>query len=893
MIRKCYDARKLALMGPPTTIAHYRITAKLGEGGMGEVWRAIDTKLNREVAIKILPEAFAADPDRLARFTREAQVLALLNHPNIAAIYGVEDRAIVMELVEGQNPAGPLSWEEALPLVQQLIDALEYAHDKGVVHRDLKPANLKVTPDRRLKVLDFGLAKALASEAGSPDPATSKTLTMNATVAGVIMGTAGYMSPEQARGHAIDRRADIWAFGVIVWELLMGWRLFEGTTVSDTLAAVLTRDPDFDAAPPQARRLLRLCLARDVRQRLGHISAARVLLEEAPAAPRPARRTPLPWAVAVLATAIAGVALWGWLHPKPPESRQVMRFAVTAPVQVSRGIALSRDGSRLAFVGGPRTEIYVRSMDQLEAKPLPGTEGTSLLCFSPDGQWIIYITGERSTVGGHLSKIAVAGGPAQVLADVSSVRGPPGQDWGEDDSIVFASEGVLYRIPASGGKPETIATPDAAKGETSLTEPQFLPGGHWILCRINSAAAVLNLQTREKKILLEGAGHIHYASGAPGSSTGYIVYYAPATGSLMAVAFDLKKLAVKGSPIRVLDGVQSYIGPFGAFGFSDSGTLAYVPGVPGSRLRRLVWVDRQGVEQAAPATPRAYRSPRLSPDGQRVAVDIGVSADDTQRADIWVGDLIRGTWSRITSENRNFSPVWTPDGKRLIYGSGDDPARMALVSAPADGSSPPPAHPVSEPGPRRNPESVSPDGRLLIGRNFAGVGVSGNDFWVLSLVEGSSAVKPHPFLDSRFSKTGAQFSPDGQWVAYASRETGSSQIYVTPYPGPGGTHPVSTDGGTLPRWARSGRELFYVNGGKMMVVEIQTSPVFRAGIPKMLFEKNRGAIVYPDSGNDVSPDGKRFLMVQQEAAPQAPRDQLHVVVNWFEELRRLAPAGGK
>jgi hypothetical protein len=456
--------------------------------------------------------------------------------------------------------------------------------------------------------------------------------------------------------------------------------------------------------------------------------------------------------------------------------------------------------------------------------------------------------------------------------------------WQDNRTILFGSDGVLYRIPASGGTAEVFARPDASKGEGDYWTPQMLPGGRQLLVTVglDGKTVALNLRTREKKVLLD-RGYAEYAPPAPGSSLGHLVYFT--AGELMAVPFDCRNLEVRGSAVPVLNGIQGLLGPFGAFSFSESGTLAYLPGPPGGGLSTLVWVDRSGTESALSAPPRPYRNPRLSPDGERVAVDIGESADVTQRADIWVFDIIRGTLSRITTAGYNSRPQWAPDGKRLYYASWDELNKVGMISAPADGSSPPAAHPITERGPRRFLESVSPDGKVLVGRNVGNS--SGNDFWVLPITETPTAFGS--FLDTRFRRRDAQFSPNGHWVVYVSRETGADQVYVTAYPGPGATRPVSTDGGALARWSATGNELFYLNGSKMMVAEIETSPAFRTGILKMLFEKKDLLMTW----FDVAPDGKRFLMLKPESAPQAQSNQLNIVLNWSEELRRLAPGSGE
>ena len=875
----------------------YEIVAPIGAGGMGEVYRARDAKLKRDVALKILPESFAADPNRMARFHREAELLASLSHPNIATIYGFEENALVMELIEGETLRGPLPLETALPLARQIAEALEYAHERGIIHRDLKPANVKVTPDGAAKVLDFGLAKAIEDPAPSGSPADSPTITLAAaTRAGVILGTAAYMSPEQAHGKNADRRSDIWSFGAVLYEMLTGEQAFKGESVSDTLASVLKLEPDWNRLPantPAAiRRLLRRCLTKDRKQRLQAIGDARIAIEEviqgqpdeAPAAVT--RRPPIAWVLVALMTVIAGVALWGWLRPAPPEARNVVRLTITLPVTTSipGTLALSRDGSRLAYVSGPQHQIYVRLMDQLESRVIPGTEGAGFLCFSPDGQWISYMASGGS--GYKLKKIAVAGGPAQVLADVFAVNGPPTQDWGLDDNILFSDNGALTRIPAGGGKTERLATPDPKKGEVFYGGGQLLPGGHQVLtgiARIDVAGptgelVALNLQTGARKILLDHVFAVpRYLPTGPGSSAGYLVYYANSTGALMGVPFDANRVEVKGSPVPVLDGVQGFTtSPFSHLSISDSGTLAYVAGKPGQgSANLLVWVDRKGVEEPLPAPPRPYSFVRLSPDGRRIAFG---TAD--QKSDVWVYDIARGTSLKISSDQNSSNPIWTPDGKRLIYAQ----STGTVVWAPADSSGLPSV--LMNPGRGfLRPTSVSPDGKLVIGHYTSG------KLWVLPLPAGPSVdAKPQSFLDSESRKQEPAFSPDGHWVAYRSDETGNGEIYVTPHPGPGGKILISTEGGLDPRWSRDGRELFYRTRGisRMMVVDVQTGRSFRAGKPRMLFEEQAYSYTY-----DVSPDGKRFLMIKSLGSAQGPSDQVTVVLNWFDELRRRAPVGGK
>jgi serine/threonine protein kinase len=627
-------------------LGKYEILALIGKGGMGEVYRAKDTKLGRQVAIKVLPEALARDPDRLARFEREAKVLASLNHSNIATIYGVEEgvegTALVMELVEGDTLAVPQLLDAALKQARQIAEALEYAHERAVIHRDLKPANIKVTPEGKVKLLDFGLAKAIEDPAEPSDPSNaasnSPTVTLGHTRTGVILGTGAYMSPEQANGKPTDRRSDIFSFGAVFYEMLTGKQAFTGESMGDTLASVLKLEPDWKALPPETPpaivRLLHRCLAKDRKQRLQAIGEARIVLEspfvEDAAPPKPSRdrREAVFAALALVATALA---LWGWLRPKPPDTHAVMRFQDTVSMAHFPGaVVLSRDGSRLAFVGGPQGQIYVRMLDQFEARPIPGTEGADFLSFSPDGQSISFMT---FASGGtqQLKKISIAGGPAQKLATAGTALGPPVQSWEEDGNIYFASEGVLQRISQNGGQPQAIAAPDNKKGERYYVGPQLLPGGTQLLVSIyvggsfsSHQVVALNLQTGAKKILLDHAGITQYVAVELGSAMGYLLYWDLTSGSLMAAPFDAKRLEVKGAPVSVTDGISaSRLVGWGQFGISDSGTLAYVPGTaPQGPARTLVWVDRHGAEQPISAPPRAYDRPSLSPEGDRVAVGI-------------------------------------------------------------------------------------------------------------------------------------------------------------------------------------------------------------------------------------------------------------------------------
>jgi len=889
---------------PRDRLGPYEIVAAIGAGGMGEVYRARDAKLGRDVAVKVLPDPFAHDAERMARFQREAKVLASLNHSNIASIYGFEDsgntRALVMELVEGPTLAdrlksGPLPMDDVLLIARQMCDALEYAHERGIVHRDLKPANVKVTRDDTVKILDFGLAKAIEGDAASMDIATSPTMSRMATLAGVLLGTAAYMSPEQAKAKPVDRRADIWAFGCVLYEMLTGKMAFGGEAVTETLAAVLKNEPDWSqlpaATPMRIRVLLQRCLQKDPKQRLRDIGDARISLDEVlSGAPDPAlagaagvsaplwRRSLILGLGALLLVLITALAIWN-LKPSPSEQlRPVSRYVITLPpgqqlagLENGSAVAISPDGTRLAYVAtqGGTQQIYLREMDSLEARPVPGTEGAVSPFFSPDGEWVGFFA------DGKLKKISVSGGVPLTLCDAPF---PHGASWNSRGLIVFAptSVGVLQQVADAGGSPQPLTR--VAKGEVGHVWPEFLPDGKAVLFAVGPVAAgspvaVQSIATGERRNLAQGAtqprdapsGHLLYVQG----------------GSLMAIPFDPKRMEVTGAAVPVVEGVMESADTGAAqYSVSATGSLVYVPGGVQSAQRRLVWVSRIGAEQPLGAPAHAYQYPRLSPDGRQVAVEIA-----EQGHQVWTYNLSRETLTRFTFEgNSNTTPSWTPDGKRIAFPSTKE-GPQNLFWQLADGSGGLERLNTSEY--TQNPSSWSPDGQLLA---FIEVNpTTGYDIWVLRM----SDRKAEPFLRTPFNESVPQFSPDGRWLAYISDESGRYEVYVQPYPGPGGKWQISTDGGTEPVWNRNGRELFYRSGDKIMVVDIATQPGFSAGKPRMLFQGQYVPTALTLPYYDVSADGQRFLMLKASEQAGAAPTQIIVVQNWFEELKQKVPVGTK
>jgi serine/threonine-protein kinase len=906
----------------------FEVQGLLGVGGMGEVYRARDTRLGREVAIKILPRAFKDDPDRLARFEREARVLASLNHPHIGAIYGLEDAddvtALVMELVEGEDlsqkieglraQGSGLPLNEALPIARQIAEALEAAHDQGIIHRDLKPANIKVRTDGTVKVLDFGLAKA-ADPAGSSSGLTMSPTLSLATQAGVLLGTAPYMPPEQAKGKTVDKRADLWSFGCVLFEMLTGRRPFEGETISDVLARIIEREPDWTALPAKTprtiRTLLRRCLEKDPRRRLDSAAVARLEIEEASTSPKPNELPPnegsrgAQWpssvfvAVAILAAAVAAAGTWAVTRPAQTPPGPVSRFAVTLPPALpvafsinDRDVALSADGTHLAYAAGDQAQLMVRALDQLDAVPLQGVANARAPFLSPDGRWIGFferldegVTTSVETQRGALRKVSVSGGAPLVVCTMTGAS--RGASWGPDDSIVFATSDPsagLLRVAAGGGEPEVLTKLDPARGERGHYFPFVLPGGRGVLFTITAGSvsdrqvAVLDLKTRQRKVLIRSGSQAEYVE------TGHLVY--ADGGALWAVRFDLATLNVFGDPVPLVEQVLT----LGAADFTISrrGTLVYVP-VAGGTSRSLVWVSRQGAEEPIAAPPHAYTTARLSPDGKRAAIQ---SVD--QRTDIWTWDFAREKLTRLTSgPGGNYGPLWTPDGRHVIFGSTRDNSPNLYRQA-ADGTGIVERLTIS--ARQQRPNAISPDAtRLVLEEQTPSAGY---DFMLLSL---DGVPRVEGFLQTPFDERNAAISPDGRWMAYDSNESGQSQIYVRPFPNVADArYQISNGGGRTPAWARDGHDLFFVNRTSIMAVTVQLTPTFSAGNPAKLFDAP-GLLLDARFGNsgtnrtyDVSRDGQRFLMIKENVRSSdgnAPPASMVVVQNWFEELKAKLAAG--
>ncbi|MGD8500557.1 MAG: protein kinase [Phycisphaerales bacterium] len=882
-----------SVVGPGGQIGAFRIERELGRGGAGVVYLAHDTKLDRAVAVKSLPDEVMSNPKARTRFAREARVLASLNHPNIATIHEVVEEAegvgyLILEYVPGQTLAeriagARLKLDEALSIAQQIAEAVAAAHEHDVIHRDLKPGNIKITAEGKVKVLDFGLAKAVGGEA------TDQQTTV--TEPGRIIGTPAYMSPEQARGQATDKRCDIWSFGCVLYEMLTGKVPFEGETASDTLAGILDREPDWQAlpqtTPANIQVMLRRCLEKDPRRRLRDIGDAGIEISEtltdsgsagSVSAAAPSERKPVGLrrmrVLAVVCVSLGAVAAtvitWNLKRPIP---RPSYRFPINLPQnQMLREsdpeIAVSPDGKRLVYVSGfgRTTQLILREFDQTEGRELPETNGATVPFFSPDGQWIGF------QAGGKLKKLSLDGGRPIPLCDASLFVGG---SWGQDDVIYF-SPGItdgLWKISADGGTPERVTTPD--EGELGHWWPEVLPGGEAVLFTIwktslnDISIAVYSRETRKRQTLLNGGSHARYAP------TGHLLY--AQSGTLMAAPFDLKHLKV-GEPrkpvIKNLNQIAD--GAYAPFCFSTEGLVYYVRGGDWLARRNIVWVDCQtgDVIEPLPLDPGAYSSPRLSPDGQRIAF----TKFDSGTINIWVYDSSKGPPEKVTFVSNNFFPIWKPDDNKLTFTSWRD--RQFNVYWKPEGMNSPEEEPLVTGEYDQRATSWSPDGKVLLFNEINPE--TGRDIWCYSFEDQES----EPLLNTPYLESEAVFSPDGSWIAYESdREEGRAEVYVASYPEPVVNKKISTDGGYHPAWSADGKELFYRNGDEMIAASIETEPELTTK-SEILFEKQYYTSKYRDY--DVSRDGKKFLMIK-ENEDQPAATQLIVVLNWFEELERLVP----
>ena len=893
---------------PGTRLGVYEVTAQIGAGGMGEVYRATDTKLKRQVAVKILPPALAADPDRLVRFQREAEVLASLNHPHIAAIYGLEEadpstgsgqaavRALVMELVEGEDltqriARGPIPLDQALPIAKQIAEALEAAHEQGIIHRDLKPANIKIREDGTVKVLDFGLAK-LADPAASSNPSAtmSPTLSLHATMAGVILGTAAYMSPEQARGKTVDRRADIWAFGAVLFEMLTSRRAFPGEDITDTIVSVVSKEPDWSALPAPApvglRRLLKSCLEKDAKDRLRDIGDAWRLLEDgSPVAPQTKPASRLPWvAAAALAVVAVGVSVVHF-REVAPEPR-MLQYTLAAPEKTTiANFAVSPDGRTLAITatGEKGPQLWVRSLNSLQAQPLGGTEGATYPFWSPDSRFIGFFAQAK------LQKIAATGGPAQTLCNAPAGRGGT---WNLEDVIVFAptNRGGLYRVPGAGGVAVPITQPETG----THRYPVFLPDGRrFLYTQLGAKENGIYLGSLDsqptsnstQRVLLDESNE-RYVPPSTHSRAGTLLFWRE--GTLMAQEVDPQTLGTKGDVFRVVGLVSpGYDTGHNLFSVSSNGVLVYETGSSALSLTQHAWFDRSGKQVAAVGRPVQSEGFSLSPDGTRAV--ISRNGRGPTQADLWMYDLKRGTESRFTfdaSDNR--SVVWSPDGARVAFSSNRGGGVHNLYQKDANGTGQ--DDPLFQSGTYKSADDWSRDGKFIVFSNQDPKTKS--DLWALTMIPGNPGDRtPIPLLTSEFNEWMGQVSPDSRWLAYVSDESGREEVYVQAFspgnPAKAGKLQVSTAGGSQPRWRGDGKELFYAAPDrKMMVTAVKsTGEIFDRSAPQPLFEM----LLYPTNmaGFYYAPsaDGKKFLMTT-EPKGNTETPPLTVVVNWQAALKK-------
>jgi eukaryotic-like serine/threonine-protein kinase len=879
-----------------TRLGSYEILGLIGEGGMGQVYRAFDSKLKRAVAIKILSDAMADSSERISRFEREAEVLASLNHSNIATIHDfqreAERRFIVMELVDGQTlterlQRGPLAIDETLQIARQIADALDSAHQKGIIHRDLKPANIKIAADGKVKVLDFGLAKIFENAERSFESSNLPTA-IGDTEGGVILGTVAYMSPEQARGKPVDKRTDLWAFGCVVYEMLTGKQTFARENASDTIATILREEPDWQAlpagTPPRIRVLLERCLRKDQRQRLSDAADARIEIEDATAdagvrAPVPVqspRRGSAKLVLALLAgAAIAGVFAWIFAR-ESKETPAPIRLSFTLPVPTTSGtdinanhrLAISPDGRKIVYeaVLGDKWQLYLRFLGEPEGRLIEGTTDARNPFFSPDSEWIAFGQGQQ------LQKVAVSGGSPIAICKLSGTAFYGG-DWGSDDTIVFVPDvnGGLWSVSANGGTPQPILRTDVAKDAVSFSDPQVLPAGKGILLTLTSAhastlddldVAVLAPRTSEPRVLIKGGFNPRYVP------SGQIIY--GHDGTLLSVGFDLSTLAVSGTPVSVVGSLAKAWGGFN-YSVSDNGTLIYEPDSGVKNGRTFAIVDLKGNSQPVPIPPGNFDEFSVSPDGRFLAGRVFSITDD-----IWVYNIATGIPLRLTfAPLDKIFPQWTPDGKRIAYGT----RTGKILWRPSDGTGQ--EEELTHGENPRYPVSFSPDGKLMA---FVEIHPSRRrDIWLMPL-DGNR--QPQQLLATDADETDARFSPDGHWVAYVSDETGRAEIFIRPVGTSGGRRQLSSEGGIIPVWAPDSRAVFFLKGDHVAKISLDGQGN-TAGHEQVLFTvpKLNDMQINPASGNyDIMPDGQHFIF--EFGRSSSPTTHYSVVLNWFTELKQ-------
>ena len=889
----------------PTTIGPYEVIREIGRGGMGVVYQARDTRLDREVAIKVLPEAMSRDKERVLRLEREGKLLASLNHSNIAQIYGFEvadkQKFLVLEYVEGETLSqrlkrGPLPVDEAIEVCKQITEALESAHEHGVIHRDLKPGNVMVRPDGTVKVLDFGLARAMSDDSTDAIDANSPTITANFTKPGVVLGTASYMSPEQARGRPLDKRTDIWSFGVVLFECLTGKTLFRGETATDSMGAIMHRDPDWSLLPAETpatvRLLLRRCLTKDRKRRLHDIADARIELENALIDPTSTslglaqaalevRHRWLPsWRISIaVAVVVLLAAVGGWFaRPQAKDQIPVLRLTAVLPDDQKLAdtrlllAAISPDGTQLAYVATAdgESQLYLRHMDQQRTIALGNTTNALSPAYSPDGRWIAF------SQQGKLKKISLRGGPALVICDAPQLRG---LDWGNDGTLAYAPNrrSGIWIVPASGGMPEQLTDLGPDPGAASHRWPHFLPDGRTVLfthtdneddyssARIES----VSLDTGERKVLVQGATDARFVP------TGHLVFVRD--NVLMAAAFDSRQAAITGPEVSVLENIErGRTMGIGQYSFSENGVLVYLSGSQTGAESELVWVDHAGKITTVSEHARPAMGHALSPDGLRIAWVLGGGNAGT--AEVWLLEIERDMLTRFTfGDGSKFMPVWSPDGLWIYFASDRSGGIAEIYRRKADGTGN--AERLTTSDNTQLPWSISPDGRTLV---FTGdPDHTGREIMLVHLDQ-ERAVEP--FLTTPFSENDPAISPDGAFIAYSSDETGTDEVYVREFPSGMRRVKISPGLAFLPKWSPDGTELFYINGERhffSVAIDVKDG-VLSPGSPKLLFElpSNLDSDVY-----DVAPDGERFLFSRTQDSEAGERRGPIVVVNWFDELR--------